>query len=632
MEWSLKSPARLAAGFLLVLVLGASGRWWSRIVHPRLRPLGAQPALHGLVLRWSAAEPPVAPAPGGAPPAATGTSSIVERALAADAAGLGRLAVSTLEAGLVSHADDTELWLLLVGASGRHPEAGGLSEGERAAVLAAVAAEPGGQGSPRLAGARAWDLLARGQALAALEALSAAPPGEVLALSARLRAQRELGQDPAAAALALHQAAPADQEACEEAARAALAEGDLAGADAVIQACQAAGVHHPPLDRLEGDVLDAAGEPAAACAAYLRAGTRLHAAAIAIQDDACGAGLSPDQVAAALAEPSPEAALHATWAAVLDGSPDRARQQLTALAALPQADGPPYRLAAAAALLLVGDAAGSLNALRQLQSAQAEVLRGRALAVLGQDTQAAAALERAVVAAPWAEAAHRERLAIVARVAPEALPAALADWQAADPVALALSTEEPDRLAPWGALAPDAWPAVARLAGPQADRQALAERLLVATPGAAGSDAADRALADRVLADRVLADRALADRALADRALADRVAAALPDDPVAQALAAVQASEDHQPGPAQARLARARALAPQGVAVLWAAANLALDQGQAVAADAAAAELVAAHPELPGARAFRYSVRAANQAGAEGGDRGRRSGARGPAW
>lgn len=598
------SPRRILlwGGVLLALLgLGLAGAWLAFAPPPPGPPLLQSPAVTPLLARWQARWQARLEEDEGA--AESTAAAWREEAEQAWAAGLGRKAARALERELVlSPSDEALLWMVAV--SARWPALADLSAGERAALLAAAgaAAEP----SPALAGAMAWDLLARGQAPAALQWVAAPDDADLLALSARLRAQRETGQDPADAALALHAASPADVEACEEAARAGLARGDLSLAERVLSTCEEAGVRSPLALRLLGDVLDAAGEPAEACGAYLRAGADLHAAVILMQGGDCDPPAPADLVARALADPAPEARLHAAWRAALLGDAAAARAAATALSSAGELRTPPQRAAAAAAWLVAGDAALALQALGEGAGAEAGLLRARALAMLGRREEAKAALDQSLATAPWALDLHRQRAALLAGLDPAALEAAVDALAAQDPVPLSLARLEPDRLLPWRALAPAPWPLPALSPRARAIVRALDPEAALAGTGEGEVTDPDGAVARARLAEAVLGADGADPTTLAARL--DRALLARPDDPVVAALGAVAAGELDRADQAAALLAQARAQGPDLVATGWAGANLALDAGQPVEARSLAAALVAAHATLPGLRALRFAV------------------------
>lgn len=576
----------LVVGTGLVVVLARA---------PQTPALAAQPEVSAVVARYRERWP------GPHEPAAHWRA----QARVAWAAGLGRKAARSLEQALAQEVTAEALaWLVAV--SARWPALVDLGADERAALAALVADDH--------PGAAAWQDLARGDAGAALARLEATGADDLLSLSARVRAVQDLGGDPSAAALALHRAAPRDVEGCELAARAGLSQGDLSQADQVLATCRAERVDSPLLDRLAGDLLDLAGEPAEACGAWLRAGAELHAAAVLIQGGRCEPPAPADLVTRALAQDSPEARLHATWAAVLGGDPAAALAALEALRRGGDGRGPPFQAAAAAALLLAGRPEEARGAVEGLDDPASLILRARAAA---SPAEAIRLADLAVSAAPWSLPLRREQAALLADRDPAALEAALRSLSQADPVPFALAGLEPDRLVPARAVAPSPWP----WASMPPWARAVAASLDPAAPPALGPAPDPLGLVARArLARSVLSAQALPPAALALQIQEAR--SGRPDDPVVAALAAVALSSTGQADQAAAALARAEATDPAAVATAWARANLALDAGDGPRARQLAAALVADHPGLPGLRAFRFAVEEQARSAALDGARG----------
>lgn len=278
-----------------------------------------------------------------------------------------------------------------------------------------------------------------------LDAGGAAPWRRWLELERSLTDGEAELAEPAVALLA---AWPRHRGACLEGARWALARGRLQLARHLGEQCRWAGA---PLLRLKGDLLDALGDSEGAWAAWSEARTDVHAAAISCQER-LGHGLL------ALDDAAPPAVVHRGWCALVAGHPEAVAEARAALGRLPD-EQPPVRLARSALALAVGDPGLAVELLGDLDSARALVLRGRALAALGDPEQARRAFAEARAQLPY------ERGVLLGWLA--ALPGDAdrigAGWSAAEVLMLAQSDLVGDRTRPWFLVAGQQSPAECRL-------------------------------------------------------------------------------------------------------------------------------------------------------------------------
>lgn len=329
------------------------------------------------------------------------------------------------KAKLVS-GDEDEDWRGLLTAAARAP--GCLSDADGDA-LAAWGAAP--ERAEAWRGARAEWAAAR-KDTAAAKALLVAPGFDGARLRVLLAAGEGAGvREAAEGALAEH---PDDVLACRTAADASLREGDLLRA---IEASECGGVKAPELARMRGDALDAARRFADAEAVYREAGATVHLAALLYQE-----APTPARIAEARAlldgDPSPPAALHRAWIALLRGErPDVAGLDHSAPAAL------------------VRVVAGSKGDLQGLEGAAARVAGARLAAAKGDAPAVEEALSDALAEEPDLEPVHRARVALRRQLGGD-VDAAVAAWRARDPDHVRLRGARGPRDVPWAAIAP--WP------------------------------------------------------------------------------------------------------------------------------------------------------------------------------
>lgn len=534
-------------------------------------------------------------------------------------AGRSAIALDRLCAAAVSGDLDSELSLAIQALRSPVPDRVRVDEA-RALVVELAHDSPKGALVPAALG---WAAVSRSDPQGALLALQA-DPGTLEGHEARLRALSMLGQDASVEAAAILKLAPDHDEACEVVARHELAQGDLSAVRATVGACTKAGAGGPILPRLLGQAADAAGRYEEARDAYTRSGANLHAAAIISQE-----GLPDPQgeVASAIADQAPPAALQGVWVNLIRGDLPAATAAARRLdgSGMP---GPEAAIAVAAGLLAAGDAEGARAKVAGFQSAEALTLLARADAVLGDDDAAERAFAAAVAAQPWNLDLHRERLAFLATRRKGAVPEAVRAVVALDPVTLGLVRAWRHRDAPWVALAPSAWPVL-----PERDVSGL---LLACVVDPVGVD--ERALAALTPADRGhallhLAWARAATDPTAGRALAAEALAALPGDPGARAVGAELALEAGDTGAAEALLGPAPGPAPispvadeaasgsEPAALAWARARLLVAKGDAAGARAVLLDAAGANPEHTGLWASILSLDETGTIPAPGSDR-----------
>ncbi len=288
-------------------------------------------------------------------------------------------------------------------------------------------------------------LLPVAEALVAIRADRPAtvPPGDGPwhAWARLVQAQRTAPDTVGTAALALLSVWPGHPEACAAGLRWGLSRGRLALAEEVGRRC---GQDGAVLGRLQGELRDQLGDAPRARAAFSAAGADLHAAAVACQG---GAPLAAED-RAALAAPVPPARLHAAWCALAAHDPDAIRTARRALADTPTLD-PPFRLARAALALAEGAPVAARAALGTLDTARAEVLRGRSLAQEGDRAGARAAFRAARDQLPHTRAIRDAWRVALPEDGPPTGPLPGGAGDPGDPLLLGLSDPVGDRARPW---------------------------------------------------------------------------------------------------------------------------------------------------------------------------------------
>ena len=340
----------------VVVILFGIGTW---IGLSPLQALLSSPsdheAVHTVTARMRARWPQV---PG--PP-----SRYVEEASRAIRVGEGRAAARKLGMAVALDPDHTEALLLLTILDARGEADGLLDPGEAAGLVSALRAVEAE--APLLSAAAAWRDVAAGNPGAVEAAFG--PVGESEAeelLWARLRASRDLGAPEGAAARALLASWPGHPEACEDGAREALRQQDLAEAEALALGCLD-GPARAIAARVVADVMVRTGRRLEARGAYTDAGLDLHAASQAFRE---GAQLTTAE-AAALAEPGAPAAIQQAWAAMSMG--DAALLRI-ALDRIPADPSPEFAVTRAAGWLWLGEPGAATASLEGVAGPRAAVL------------------------------------------------------------------------------------------------------------------------------------------------------------------------------------------------------------------------------------------------------------------
>lgn len=219
---------------------------------------------------------------------------------------------------------------------------------------------------------------------------------------------------------------PADDFARAVLARASLDAGNLAEAIA-----HAEGQPGAALSRLHAQALDEAGDFEAAAVAYEQAGFSLHAAAILYQSLG-----RPEEARAYFDDPVPPVAIHRGWMALLSGIPP----VKSGLDDSPESG-------------LIRALAGEPVDVASLPGDEAAVVQARLSGDLSR-------LDAAIARVPAREVLHRARIGVLRERGRDATDAVRA-WTNLDPVTVFLTGNADRREAPWAAIVPYTWAALA---------------------------------------------------------------------------------------------------------------------------------------------------------------------------